>query len=289
LNTNFPYCQTASLLLAKANFQKGDMFANQKIKKAALYSASRERLKELIDQNFFFQKRISHTLNKADIDNSQIEINVIKKDSDSVGISVAEEKPVSQKEKELQALRDDITEVLKNLKNIETELKIREPNVSKENPLKSFYSESAESLKEEKKEENIIEKETKKVYIHDRNFGKTVKLTTESPLEIYLKNRAKSETEIVPLEVQQEIIQNFLKSKPTINRFSNTTDTQPNKDLSKTSTIGTEDLVSETLANILLKQGKIKKAIEAFEKLKLKYPEKSTYFAARIQQIKDSE
>ncbi|QGY43422.1 hypothetical protein GM418_07040 [Maribellus comscasis] len=47
------------------------------------------------------------------------------------------------------------------------------------------------------------------------------------------------------------------------------------------------EIVSETLATIYLQQKKYEKAIKAFEKLSLKYPEKSVYFASRIKEIED--
>ena len=47
-----------------------------------------------------------------------------------------------------------------------------------------------------------------------------------------------------------------------------------------------EDSVTETLASIYARQGYYKKAVQIFEKLSLKYPEKSTYFAAQIEKIK---
>jgi len=46
------------------------------------------------------------------------------------------------------------------------------------------------------------------------------------------------------------------------------------------------NLATETLAQIMLKQGKIKDAISVYEQLSLKYPEKSDYFAALISDLK---
>ena len=48
-----------------------------------------------------------------------------------------------------------------------------------------------------------------------------------------------------------------------------------------------DDLVTETLANIYAEQGNEEKAIKAFEKLQLKYPEKKVYFAGRIKEIEN--
>ena len=56
-------------------------------------------------------------------------------------------------------------------------------------------------------------------------------------------------------------------------------------DLSLKSVRINEELISENLAKILLKQGKTEQAIVMYGKLRLKYPEKSTYFADIIKKL----
>jgi len=46
------------------------------------------------------------------------------------------------------------------------------------------------------------------------------------------------------------------------------------------------DIVTETMAEVLARQGKYEKAIDLYHKLSLLNPSKSTYFAARIEQLK---
>ena len=46
------------------------------------------------------------------------------------------------------------------------------------------------------------------------------------------------------------------------------------------------DVVTESMAEVLMKQDKPGKAIEIYEKLSLLYPHKNAYFAAKIEQLK---
>jgi len=52
------------------------------------------------------------------------------------------------------------------------------------------------------------------------------------------------------------------------------------------SSITKDEIITETMAEVLAKQGKIDKAIEVYEQLRLINPDKNAYFAIKIQQLK---
>jgi hypothetical protein len=86
---------------------------------------------------------------------------------------------------------------------------------------------------------------------------------------------------------RKELIDKFILENPTISRpkaeFYNPISVAQN------SITDQENIVSETLAQIYEKQGYLDKAISIYEKLGLKYPEKSRYFAAQIERVKESQ
>ena len=61
----------------------------------------------------------------------------------------------------------------------------------------------------------------------------------------------------------------------------------PNHDIAARFTEENEDLMTETLADIHIQQQRYHKAIEIFERLRLKYPEKSVYFARHIEEMEE--
>jgi len=80
------------------------------------------------------------------------------------------------------------------------------------------------------------------------------------------------------------IIESFIQSDPGVIRADKVTQIQG--DISKSSSEENEGFITDTLAKIYVKQGLYHKAIYAYEKLCLKYPEKSIYFASQIEEIK---
>lgn len=79
------------------------------------------------------------------------------------------------------------------------------------------------------------------------------------------------------------IIENFIKKDPQITPPH--ADQIDNENKAKKSAEDQNDLVSETLANIYIEQMLYDKAIDTYEKLSLKFPEKRRYFADLIQSI----
>jgi hypothetical protein len=80
-----------------------------------------------------------------------------------------------------------------------------------------------------------------------------------------------------------DLIENFLMTKP---RIVPKKDAKSNEDISLNSVREHEGFITDTLAKIYIQQGHYSKAIFAYEKLSLKYPEKSSYFADQIENIK---
>ncbi|GAL83091.1 hypothetical protein FAES_2110 [Sporocytophaga myxococcoides] len=85
----------------------------------------------------------------------------------------------------------------------------------------------------------------------------------------------------------ENIIDKFIKEDPTIPPLNPRTIAEEQEDLSAKSGVESKGLVSENFAKILIKQGKIQKAIDIYTQLSLKNPEKSTYFAGLINELKN--
>lgn len=83
------------------------------------------------------------------------------------------------------------------------------------------------------------------------------------------------------------LLNKFITEEPSISRPT-ATFFSPTK-TAKQSLEEAPDLVTETLAKIYVLQKNYAKAIQAYEQLSLVYPEKKTFFATRIQKIKEDQ
>ena len=93
------------------------------------------------------------------------------------------------------------------------------------------------------------------------------------------------ENSFVDLEKQKknELIDKFIEASPKIPPIKKDAET---KVFLEPSQEDNSYLMTETLARVYLEQNKYQKAIQAYEILILKYPEKSSFFANRISDIK---
>ncbi len=177
-------------------------------------------------------------------------------------------------------------EELMNMHVYESEIVFVEPTlIETENTLENSIK---NSIKEATTEE---EKATEKLAIgkpleftkdEKHSFQEWLQLARFKPI---IREAEKSVTEIeISVEKQKkiELIDKFIENNPKITPISK--DAQ--NIVIEQKTEDTTYLMTETLARVYLEQKKYSKAIQAYEILILKYPEKSSFFADRISDIK---
>ena len=161
---------------------------------------------------------------------------------------------------------DEEEEVIENLNSFQTEHQI-------EKELEAPITET--------KKETIVSPEVS---------NDIIKPKVQIPTQVYeLKPEKHSEENIQKVKKDPEvesILDKFLRENPVITRPKAEFYSPVN--MARQSAEESEEMVSETLAQIYVRQGLYKKAILTYEKLVLLYPDKKTYFAALIDQIRNS-
>jgi hypothetical protein len=87
-------------------------------------------------------------------------------------------------------------------------------------------------------------------------------------------------------QLQSELIDKFIITNPRIEPVKEKTNIQ-SEDILIPRIEEEVGLVTETLAKIYINQAYYSKAIDIYEKLSLKFPEKSSYFASQIEKVKE--
>ena len=105
----------------------------------------------------------------------------------------------------------------------------------------------------------------------------STEITTAPTIEEQIEKRKNDRNK------KANLIDKFIESKA---RIVPKKDYHSDNKLSTESIIEDEELFTEQLAKIYIKQGHLEKALETYEKLYLKYPEKNIYFATRIEYVK---
>lgn len=232
LVNDFPYFQSARILLAINLFKEGNIHYDSELKTTAIYAGNRSILKRHIDR--VGKSKIRIVVDKEDI-KSQHSSNTddVDKQPDNPDVNVQDQKQKIRTE-------ENTTNKAEKVNSTTTE----EDTITH---LKKIIEQRIREIEEEKK----LKGEDKK----EKPLSKKSKLN---------------------------IIDEFISKEPSISRSVKGEFYDP-VEKAKQSIVEQEDIVSETLASIYMDQGLFEKAITMYEKLILKVPEKSSYFAALIE------
>ncbi len=223
-------------------------------------------LKEILDEFPYFQTvRLLYTRNLLNEDNfrfvNQLKICALYATDRRILYQLLN--PVKPKEKIQDVLSEKDQEVSKSSQPSDI-IKNVSPEKSSEPDLNYEQYESAYRLADTDSES-------------EKSLGQLVKEINES---------AGKQIKSKETGLKEDLIDRFLKENPAISNEDNV--------IIKNSDINQEqeeifnendEFITETLAKIYIKQGLYQKAINAFQKLTLKYPEKSAYFARQIEEV----
>jgi hypothetical protein len=304
---SFPFCQAAHLLIAKGSRDYGSMHAEQKIKKAAAYCLDRKKFKEVIQR----EKAAAQTIVEKK------ELSGLVKPSENELPTVDN---ILRDQKEPESLKRKYEEIEENLKLIELfrteankkpteltsispeEIKEEELTVKEENQLLQSLPVKTEEIivdavPEDKLEAPAAYEELPHAYIYSSRLEDVFLQELEidsvhhrseadlllNYLEFIYENKL---GKMRDKKKQKEIIEKFIHADPVIPALKPDALKENQEDLASESGKINKNPVSETFAKILALQGKKQKAIEIYEQLILKFPEKKAYFAAEIDKLK---
>ncbi|WP_134355751.1 tetratricopeptide repeat protein [Flavobacterium psychrophilum] len=243
---DFPYFQSARSLQLKNLYKQGSFKYNSELKKTATFTTDRSILFDLITSENFI------SINKEPLEEAK-----------TLHTTLAENNTL--------IIENDVKpEINKLEKSIISSIKKANQDLQEKTT-----PEVAKNLTTEEKLE--IGKPLIFNNSETHSFQEWLQLAKIKPI-IREENQISENN----LSSKLEIIDKFIETNPKISPAKKDT-------LTPVITIKTEDnsyLMTETLAKVYLEQKKYSKAIQAYEILILKYPEKITFFADRISDIK---
>ncbi|MDG4951454.1 hypothetical protein NLM59_11025 [Weeksellaceae bacterium KMM 9724] len=251
----YPYFQALQLLKAKAVSTSDEETLTSVLNKTATFCSNRSILFEYIHTETQ-EKVVEEETAKEEIDLEEVDSeaniqDVIKQKSQEE--TSAEKEIVDDKQEEIESL-------------IKAHEKVY-PKVEEEKII--------EPTKPEDKEETTTAETAKS----NLSFSQWLKSSHRTPEET---EEVAKETDVV--NEKFKVIEEFLDKNPKITPSK---EYKPSIEIQSTNKENLSHLMTETLAKIYVEQNKFDKAIKAYTILRLKYPEKSGYFADQIKEIQE--
>ncbi|MEQ8625694.1 MAG: tetratricopeptide repeat protein [Vicingaceae bacterium] len=295
----FPFFQSAQLLLTKAFHKTENINFEGQLKKAAAFASDRKRLHQLIfdqqvkqnsepqEAEIATETKIPFTIRpQSQVEQNQseeVEVNpALDSETDNksdpafipnfglVAEAHSEHKVAEQEELDDQLQKQVLTEAIHQSILLEVD-----------NQIPDFNEESKEKLVKDSGEQESIEEN-----IASSEFDEASAHSFSDWLNFYKEENESSTTSSLWEYTSEESKEAIAAFRPETNLPAKQEFYSASK-MAKLSVQEDDDLVTETLANIYAEQGNEEKAIKAFEKLQLKYPEKKVYFAGRIKEIEN--
>jgi len=265
-----PYCQSARILKAKALKNSGSTQSTIALQTAAVYCQDRALLKRWMESTSVINTG-SETIKPtnaieaghvAQPNATVVDVNQVTAVQEKAIVTDAVKKVTATESQSPSDTSAPADQVMKDL----GELKQRKERFRE----LTFNLSEPEKVKEVEK----VSKKQPRIFSEEAIGEQVIQEIKTSRKKIKPDSQKQSE--------QLEIIDKFIKAKLTVIKPANA----PIKsDFTEPAGGYSENVISETLVDILERQGKKEKAVEVLKKLIWKFPQKKALFAARIEKL----
>jgi tetratricopeptide (TPR) repeat protein len=264
-----PYSGLLQLVYCKYLHLHNDAKLEQQLEKCSLVVSDRKKVYEILFQPVLQQQIIEH---ETPLEKEQ---EIILESVPPIDITVAEEVTTIEKEIEVNLNETLLKQKEEQKENTKT-LDELEKNILNE----AINASIQVDISEYAKENDLDKKTTQKI---KEQTAETTKEESERTIVHWFdKPNIKKEAKDTLSLIDDFLTTGKSKEKTQKEVFSPT-------NIAKLSLVANTQFVTETLATIYAKQGQIDKAIEIYQQLSLKNPEKKTFFASRIRFLKEKQ